>query len=230
LRGTAVEALHDPTAEACIMSEFLRDTILGNMPQVPTDKLLKSPSGLIFECQGIARAVPIEIDEIKVQLDFHIYHILDFDLLIDYPLEKLIQEGASQGSLKDDPRKSAFATSTYSKETPMAKPHPKSKPLEEVMYESSFISSKPLSHLYKTERPSSPSIEFKPCPLGLIFHDESLEKDNSYDMDLPETTTLESKRKDSTKKHESFSLEFPQETCSHKQSPESVSLGTTCSY
>jgi hypothetical protein len=52
IRGTTVEALHDPTAEACIMSEFLMDTFIGSMPLVPTNRLFKSPSGLIFECRG----------------------------------------------------------------------------------------------------------------------------------------------------------------------------------
>jgi hypothetical protein len=50
IRGTAVEDLHDPTAEACIMSEFLTDTFIGSMCLVPTDRLFKSPPGLIFEC------------------------------------------------------------------------------------------------------------------------------------------------------------------------------------
>ena len=92
IRTTAVEALHDPTAEACIVSEFLTDTFIGSMPLAPTNRLFKSPSGLLFECQGIARAVPIVIDKIKVELDFHIYPILDFDLLIGYPLEKLFHK------------------------------------------------------------------------------------------------------------------------------------------
>jgi hypothetical protein len=70
------------------MSQFLVENLLGNMPLVPTDKLFKSPLGLIFECCGIARSVPMEITETEVFLDFHIYAILDFDLLIGYPLKK----------------------------------------------------------------------------------------------------------------------------------------------
>ena len=38
---------------------------------------------------GVASAVPITIDKIEVNLDFHIFDILDFDLLIGYPLENL---------------------------------------------------------------------------------------------------------------------------------------------
>jgi hypothetical protein len=49
-------------------------------------------------------------------------------------------------------------------------------------------------------------------------------------MDLPDTSTLENERKNSADEHESFYFIFPQESCSHKESPESASLGTTCSY
>ena len=73
------------------MSEFLVETLLGNMLLVSTDKLFKSPSGLIFEYSGIVRAVPIETNKIMIFIDFHIFAILEFDLLIGYPLEKLFQ-------------------------------------------------------------------------------------------------------------------------------------------
>jgi hypothetical protein len=43
--------------------------------------------------------VPIEIHETKVFLDFHIYVILDFDLLIGYPLEKLFKKNLPIGTL-----------------------------------------------------------------------------------------------------------------------------------
>jgi hypothetical protein len=102
LRGTIIEALYNPTIEASIMLEFLTETLLGNMPLVQTNKLFKSPSRLIFECCGIARAVLIKIDKTEVHLDFHIFAILDFDLLIGYPFEKLLQEKPSHGSLIEE--------------------------------------------------------------------------------------------------------------------------------
>jgi hypothetical protein len=89
LRGTVVETLHNPMVETNIMSEFLAETLLGKMPLVSTNKIFKSPSGLIFKCCGIARAMLIKIDKTEVHLDFHIFAILKFDLLIGYPLEKL---------------------------------------------------------------------------------------------------------------------------------------------
>nr|TKW27922.1 hypothetical protein SEVIR_3G289400v2 [Setaria viridis] len=224
--GTAIEALHDPTAEACIMSEFLKGTFLGNMPLVPTDKLLKSPSELIFECRGMAREVLIKIDKIKVHLNFHIYPILDFDLLIGLHLEDL-----SQGSLDKKLRKSASTSTNSCIENPMAKPLFEQNPLEKVMCASLFVSSKPVLfkgveisahkeddsedlHLCEAKRPSSPSIEPKACPSGPqnvvldngqettpILHDESLEKENLCAMDIPYISTLEDETKNSTNDH-----------------------------
>ena len=52
------------------------------------------------------------IDKIEVNLDFHIFDILDFDLLLGFPLEKHI---ASQGSLDVTLRKTASATAMLRK-------------------------------------------------------------------------------------------------------------------
>ena len=48
LRETNIEALYNPTVGTSIMSEFLVKNLLGNMSLVLTNKLFKSPLGLIF--------------------------------------------------------------------------------------------------------------------------------------------------------------------------------------
>ena len=47
-RGTTIEALHNSMVETNIMFKFLAEALLGKMPLVSTNKLFKSPSGLIF--------------------------------------------------------------------------------------------------------------------------------------------------------------------------------------
>ena len=126
-----------PTVEACIMFEFLKDTFIGSMPLDPTDRLFRSPSGLFFECRGIARAVPVKIDKIEVCLDFHIYSIVDFDLLLGSPLENLLQEKSSQGSLSYESRETSPISYT---ENPMAEHHDDHNLSEETMLMSPFIS------------------------------------------------------------------------------------------
>ena len=86
LRGTNIEALHNPTVGTSIMSEFLAKNLLGNMPLVSTNKLFKSPLRLFFKCCGIARYMPIIIDKTEVLIDFYIYAILEFDIPIGHPL------------------------------------------------------------------------------------------------------------------------------------------------
>ena len=102
LRGTIVEALHNPTVETNIMFEFLAEALLGKIPLVSTNKLFKSWSGIIFECCGIARAVPVILDKIKDFIDFHIYAILEFDILIGSPFEKFTREKMSRGGLSEE--------------------------------------------------------------------------------------------------------------------------------
>ena len=65
--------------------------------------------------------MPIIIDKIEVRLDFHIYDIVDFDLPLGLPLEKLL---ASLGSLDEKLRETSSATATPHLENRLAKPLP----------------------------------------------------------------------------------------------------------
>jgi hypothetical protein len=191
LRETVVEALYNPTVRARIMLEFLVKNLLGNMSLIPTNKLFKSPLGLIFECCGIVRDVPIEINETEVHLDFHIFDILDFKLLIGYPFEKLFQVKCTHGSLGEEFGKTASATHL---ENPMTEHYPNHNSSEEVKFISPFISPRFSS---ETECPPAPSREPKLCPSNhpyivldngqdstLILHNISFGKQNSCAMDM----------------------------------------------
>jgi len=143
-RGTIIETLHNPTVKANIMSESLAKTLLGKMPLVSTNKLFKSPSGHIFECCGIARAVPIKIEKTKVHLDFHILAILDFELLIGYRSEILFQEKSPYGSLNEEFGKIASATHS---DNSKAEHHPNNDPFEEVNFVTRSFHHHPRSNL-----------------------------------------------------------------------------------
>ncbi|KAK8459431.1 hypothetical protein SEVIR_2G141751v4 [Setaria viridis] len=143
---------------------------------------------------GVASAVPLTIEKIEVNLDFHIFDILDFDLLIGYPLENPHLDGASQWILDGKLRETASTTTTSCLENPMAKPLPEQNSLKTVMHASPLVSSEPVLfefieyaalkecdlnetlHLCEDERSPSPSIEFEPLPVGpyhVVFnHDE----------------------------------------------------------
>jgi hypothetical protein len=198
------------------MSEFLAKNLLGNMSLVPTNKLFKSPLGLFFECCGIARVVPITIDEIEVFIYFHIYTILEFDLLIGHPLKNLIQEKPSHRGLNEKLGTAASATPIPCLKNPKVEQQPNHNPFEEAKFISPFVSPRLSS---ETECPSP--LEQKPCPSSNL-------SDNFCAMDMPKEPILESKRKDSTYEHESFTFEPPFDPCSVLGSPEFVLLRTMC--
>jgi hypothetical protein len=83
VRGITVEAHCNPIMEVNILPCLLVETLLGNIPLAPSGILLKGcPLGNVLECRGIARAVPLIIYGIKAILDFHIFDVLDLDLLL----------------------------------------------------------------------------------------------------------------------------------------------------
>jgi hypothetical protein len=142
LEGTPVEALHNPTIGTSIMSEFPVKNLLGNMPLISTNQLFKSPLGLFFKCCGIARDMPIIIDKTKVHLDFHIYAILEFDLLVGHPRGKLFPEKPFHGGLDEKLGTTASATPIPCPKHPMTKHFPNHNPFEEAKFISSFVSPK----------------------------------------------------------------------------------------
>jgi hypothetical protein len=158
---------------------------------------------------GGRKCCAANLDKIKVHLDFHILDVLDFDLLIGYPLENSLT--SLQGSLAELLRKTTFAIATPHLENLLAKPLLEQNPLEEMMHTSLFISSEPVLlgviesseehdsecslHSCEDERSSSSLTEFEPLPDGLesvvldldrestsSFHNESLEIENQWAM------------------------------------------------
>jgi hypothetical protein len=87
------------------------------------------------------------------------------------------------------------------------------------------------------EQPSSLSIEFEPLPDGpfyvvsdydrestSVLHDDSLEMENSWDIEFCEALTLEFEEKDFLDEHGDVILEALQEPCSHNAFLESAAL------
>ena len=192
---------------------------------------------------------PYLIDKIEVNLDFHIFDILDFDLLIGSMFEKLL---TSQESLDKKLRKTASATVSCL-ENSMAKHFPKSNPLEEMMHESPFIpsefilfevaksatfeenNSEEILHFCEDELSSSLLTEFEHLPAGLdyvvldhdrdstmIFDDKSLQMENSWAKEFFEAPTLDSEG--SIDEHGNFNLEIAQKPCSSNTLLESGTL------
>jgi hypothetical protein len=116
---------------------------LGNITLRPSDKLFKScPFGHILECLGVACAMPLIVDKIKMNLDFHIFDVLDLDLLLGSSAVKLLD--ASRGSLEEKLKEAPSSIIPLFSENSMEKPLPKQNLLEEMRYVSPFASSEPV--------------------------------------------------------------------------------------
>ena len=86
--------------------------------------------------------MPVIIDTIKVFIDFHIFAILEFDLLIGYPLDKLFKEKPSHGSLDEKFGKTTSTIPIFYLEISMAKHYPNQDQFKEVKFISPFVSPK----------------------------------------------------------------------------------------
>ena len=170
----------------------------------------------------MARAMPIKIDKIEVSIDFHIFAILKFDLLLGHPLENIFKEKSSHGSLNKEFRKVASATHL---DILMAEHDPKNDSFMEVKFISPFVS---LELYCELERLSPPSLKLEPCPTG--HPNVILENKNFCAMDNLEAPTLELKKNDSANKHEGFSFETPRISCSILGFLELIALSAICFY
>jgi hypothetical protein len=87
------DLFYNPIVGVNIMSATFAQDLLKDMPLAPTTKLLKSLSGHIVPSLGILCALPTFVNETQVLLNFYIFDVIKFDLLIGQPIERPIQEG-----------------------------------------------------------------------------------------------------------------------------------------
>ena len=64
---------------------------------VQTDKTFQTSSGEILEAYGTMQNVSIRHEDVKIILDFHMFDVQDFDLLIRHPIEKFLTDASTQG-------------------------------------------------------------------------------------------------------------------------------------
>ena len=64
----------------------------------------------------------------------------------------------------------------------------------------------------------------------MIVHDASLEMENQWAMEFCEAPTPESKEKDSTNEHGSFTFEISRKPCLFNATPESSMLSASCTH
>ena len=146
---------------------------------VPTKKTLGISPRSVLEGVGIVHDVLVRHNDFEVALDFHIFDVYDFDVLIGHPFEKLFLEAPLLGTLDVKLGRETFSIPISRAKNSPAELLPKPEPVEEVMAISPFEPSE--SSLEKDaelfiqeeddlgvaldlptdERPSRPPIELK---------------------------------------------------------------------
>jgi len=86
IRGTPVDILCCPTVGANIISSECTFQLLGDEPLVQTDKTFQTSSREILEGIGILQNVTVMHENVDVILDFHVFNVEDFDLMIGDPI------------------------------------------------------------------------------------------------------------------------------------------------
>jgi hypothetical protein len=87
-----VNALYNPNVRANIMYASFACTFLGNKPIAPKNKTFRVAPRTRLEGLGILHNISLYHDNMEIILDFHVFDIQDFDILIGHPLEKLFAE------------------------------------------------------------------------------------------------------------------------------------------
>jgi len=89
---TMVEVLYNPLVGANLMSASFAHTFFGENTLAPTVKSFRVAPWTKLEALGVLHNISLNHNKTEVALDFHVFHIQDFDIMIGHPLEKLFIE------------------------------------------------------------------------------------------------------------------------------------------
>ena len=122
------------------MSASFAHTYFGDDPLVPTIKSYRIAPRSRLEGLGILHDISLYHGTIEVSLDFHIFDIKDFDVMIGHPIEKLFVEPPSSGDLDVKLGRETFSIPITRAKNSVAESLPYSELPEEVMSVSPFES------------------------------------------------------------------------------------------
>jgi len=92
-------ALYNPTVGVNIISASFASDHLGEKRVTPTTKSLRTGPRSTLRGIGIMQDVPVWHMKTEIALDFHIFEVQDFDILIGHPVEKLFLDVSTLGRI-----------------------------------------------------------------------------------------------------------------------------------
>jgi hypothetical protein len=132
IRGTLVDILYSPTIRANIISSECAFHLLGDKPLVHTDKTFQTSSGEIPKGITVLQNMSVRHEDVKAILDFHVFDVQDFDLIIRHPIEKLLMDAPTQSKLDVHLGKETFSIQISIATNSMIEPSLESEPIIEV--------------------------------------------------------------------------------------------------
>jgi len=135
-----VDILYNPTVRANLMSASFARTYLGDEPLAPTVKSLRIALRSSLEGLEILHNITVHHGAVEMALDFHVFDIKDFDIMIRHPLEKLFWEPPASGNLDLKLGEDTFSIPITRAKNSVAESLPYTKPSKQVMYVSPFES------------------------------------------------------------------------------------------
>ena len=94
-----VDVMYNLTVGANLTSTSFASTHLDDEHFAPTAMSFRIATNSSLQGLGILHNSTIHHDDVKMVLDFHIFDIQDFDILIGHPVEKLFVEPLTLGEL-----------------------------------------------------------------------------------------------------------------------------------
>nr|AAQ56465.1 hypothetical protein OSJNBa0074N12.21 [Oryza sativa Japonica Group] len=187
MEGNDVGILYSPIVGANLVSESFAFAYLSDKAVTPTNKFFKHPNGNIIGGFGIVQDVPVCFEDREAILDFHIFEIQGFDILIILPIEQLLINTPRLGSLKITLGENVFSIPFSRARITLTDPLPEIESAEEVtavpLHESpealledefpNFIKEEAdpgeTLDLPIMEPPPRPPLELKPLPPSLRY-------------------------------------------------------------
>jgi len=99
IRRSWQEALYNPLVGANLMSKSFMLTHLGSEPLAPTEKTLRVAPRTELKSCGILHQTHVRLDNIRTSLDFYVFDIKSFDILIGHPLKRFTHELPATGAM-----------------------------------------------------------------------------------------------------------------------------------
>ena len=133
IEGTTVTALYNSTVGVNIISALFASDRLGERRVTPTTKSLRTGPHSTLKGIGIMHEVPVWHRETEIALDFHVFEVQDFDILIGHPVEKLFLDVLNLGELQVSLGGKTFTLPIGQAKNSMAESVPQEGAIEEVL-------------------------------------------------------------------------------------------------